>query len=202
MNNYKTASHGLLCVCVLLLSGLFAAPVSGATLVGFWNLNENAGITATDDSGSGNTGTLINSPQWIPGESGSALNFVNGGKGYVSASGAESLSNLYTHGMTVAAWIKPRSAGGGNAGRIIDKDNNNGGWYFSMNGATGVKLGIDTFTVSSPSRVSTTGIKLNVWQHVAADVGRVGHWIKHSYLYQRRARRRHCGQWFRSGRGR
>ena len=130
MKNYNTASHGLLCVCVMLLSGLFAAPVSGATLVGFWNLNENTGTTATDDSGSGNTGTLINAPQWIPGESGSALNFANGGKGYVSASGAESLSNLYTHGMTVAAWIKPRSAGGGNSGRIIDKDNNNGGWFF------------------------------------------------------------------------
>lgn len=168
MNNYKTPSRGLLSVCVLLLSGLFAAPVSGATLVGFWNLNENAGITATDDSGSGNTGTLINSPQWIAGESGSALNFVNGGKAYVSASGAESLSNLYAHGMTVAAWIRPRSAGGGSAGRIIDKDNNNAGWFFSMNAATGVKLAIDTFTVSSPSRVSTTGIKLNVWQHVAA----------------------------------
>ncbi|MEA3176616.1 MAG: hypothetical protein QOI59_139 [Gammaproteobacteria bacterium] len=169
MKNYKKAvAHGLPFVYVLLLSGLFAAPVSGATLVGFWNLNENAGNTATDDSGSGNTGTLINSPQWIPGESGSALNFVSGGKGYVSASGAESLSNLYTHGMTVAAWIKPRSAGGGNGGRIIDKDNNNGGWFLSMNGATGVKLAIDTFSTSSPSRVSTTGIKLNAWQHVAA----------------------------------
>ena len=162
MKNYK--------ICMWLLSGLFAfaAPVSAATLVGYWNLNENAGNTATDDSGSGNTGTLINSPQWVPGESGSALNFANAGKAYVSASGAETLSNLYTHGMTVAAWIKPRSAGSGNSGRIIDKDNNNGGWYFSMNGATSVKLGIDTFSVASPSRVSTTGIKLNVWQHVAA----------------------------------
>jgi len=162
MKNYK--------ICMWLLSGLFAfaAPVSAATLVGYWNLNENAGNTATDDSGSGNTGTLINSPQWVPGESGSALNFANAGKAYVSASGAETLSNLYTHGMTVAAWIKPRSAGSGTSGRIIDKDNNNGGWYFSMNGATSVKLGIDTFSVASPSRVSTTGIKLNVWQHVAA----------------------------------
>lgn len=165
MKNYKTAPRGLLTLCAWLL---LAAPVPAATLVGFWNLNENGGNTATDDSGSGNTGTLINSPQWIPGESGSALNFANGGKGYVSASGAESLSDLYAHGMTVAAWIKPRSAGGGNGGRILDKDNNNGGWFFSMNGATGVKLAIDTFTVSSPSRVSTTGIKLNVWQHVAA----------------------------------
>jgi regulation of enolase protein 1 (concanavalin A-like superfamily) len=168
-NEKKMPSHGLRVACgLLLLSGLFAAPAWGATLVGYWNLDENGGVTATDDSGSGNTGTLINSPQWIAGESGSALNFVSGGKGYVSASGAGSLSNLYTHGMTVAAWIKPRSGGGGNGGRIIDKDNNNGGWFFSMNGATGVKLAIDTFSTSSPLRVSTTEVKLNVWQHVAA----------------------------------
>ncbi len=31
-----------------------------------------------------------------------------------------------------------------------------------------IKLAIDTFSTSSPSRVSTAGIKLNVWQHVAA----------------------------------
>jgi len=169
MDNYKkAASRWAAFVFTGLLAGLFAAPLSAATLVGFWNLNENAGITATDDSGSGNTGTLINSPAWIPGESGSALNFVSGGKGYVSVSGGESLADLYKQGLTVAAWIKPRSGGGGNGGRIIDKDNNNGGWFFSMNGATGVKLAIDTFSTSSPSRASTSGIKLNVWQHVAA----------------------------------
>lgn len=167
MQNYKKAG-GYLFVAALLLSGLCAAPVQAATLVGFWNLNENGGITATDDSGSGNTGTLINSPAWTPGESGSALNFVSGGKGYVAASGGESLSDLYKQGLSVALWIKPRSGGGGNGGRIIDKDNNNGGWYFSMNGATGVKLAIDTFSTASPSRLSTLGIKLNVWQHVAA----------------------------------
>ncbi|MBS0421397.1 MAG: PQQ-binding-like beta-propeller repeat protein [Proteobacteria bacterium] len=169
MQKYKkAATRGSLFVFAGLLAGLLAAPVSAATLVGFWNLNENGGVTATDDSGSGNTGTLINSPAWIPGESGSALNFVAGGKGYVAASGGESLADLYKQGLTVAAWIKPRSGGGGNVGRIVDKDNNNGGWFFAMNGTTGVKLTIDTFTTSSPSRASTAGIKLNVWQHVAA----------------------------------
>ena len=167
-NNTKAASLRHLFNCAILTFALSAPSAWGATLVGFWNLNEGSGTTATDDSGSGNTGTLINSPAWTPGESGTALNFVSGGKGYVAASGAESLADLYAHGLSVAAWIKPRSAGSGNGGRIVDKDNNNGGWFFAMNGATTLRLAIDTFPSSSPSRLSSATIKLNVWQHVAA----------------------------------
>src|SRR4051812_7944226 len=154
-NHKKAASRGSLLFFAILACALFAQPATAATLVGFWSFNEGQGIIAADSSGSGNNGTVINSPGWIAGESGNALNFVSGGRGYVSASGAESLADLYTHGMTVAAWIKPRSGGGGNGGRIIDKDNNNGGWFFAMNGATGIKLAIDTFSTSSPSRAST-----------------------------------------------
>jgi len=147
---------------------LTAAPAWGQTLVGYWNLNEGTGTTAADSSGSGNTGTLVNSPAWTTGELGNALNFVSGGKGYVSASGAGSLANSYTHGMTVAAWIKPRSAGGGSGGRIVDKDNNNGGWFFAMNASNTVHFVVDVFPQVSPARVSAAAAALNSWQHVAA----------------------------------
>jgi regulation of enolase protein 1 (concanavalin A-like superfamily) len=150
------------------LFALCAAPGWGATLAGYWNLNEGSGTTAVDASGSGNTGTLINAPTWTTGESGGALNFANGGKAYVSIPGAGSLANLYTGGITVSAWIKPRTAGGGNFGRLIDKDNNEGGWFFAMNGATALRFAVDAFPTISPSRLSSAGIKVNVWQHVAA----------------------------------
>ena len=130
-------------------------------MAGYWKLDEGSGTTAADASGSGNTATLINSPSWTAGETGSALNFVAGGKGYVSASGAGSLANLFTHGMSVSVWIKPRSAGGGNAGRIIDKDNNDGGWFLAMSGTTGIRFAVDTFPTVSPSRVSGAAIRLN-----------------------------------------
>ena len=152
----------------ILALSLYAVPGWGATLVGYWNLNEGAGNTAADSSGSGNTGTLINAPAWIAGESGKALNFPNGGKAYVAASGAGSLANLYTGGLTVAAWINPRSGGGGSGGRLIDKDNNDGGWFLAMNGSTGLRFAVDAFPTVSPSRLSTTAIKVNGWQHVAA----------------------------------
>jgi hypothetical protein len=155
-------------VGAILLATLWVAPGHAATLAGYWKLDENAGNTAADASGSGNTGTLVNSPGWTPGQTGSALNFVSGGKAYVSASGAGSLANLFAHGMSVSVWVKPRSGGGGNAGRIIDKDNNNGGWFLSMNGATAVRFAVDTFPTVSPSRISGATIKANTWQHVAA----------------------------------
>ena len=116
----RPAQKHPLSIYTTLILALCASPVWGATLAGYWNLNEGSGTTAADASGSGNTGTLVNSPGWIAGESGNALNFVTGGKGYVSASGAGSLANLYTHGMSVAAWIKPRSGGSGSGGRIVE----------------------------------------------------------------------------------
>jgi regulation of enolase protein 1 (concanavalin A-like superfamily) len=164
----RPAQQRHLSIYATLILALCASPVWGATLVGYWNLNEGSGTTAADASGSGNTGTLVNSPGWTAGESGNALNFVSGGKGYVSASGAGSLANLYTHGMSVAAWIKPRSGGSGSGGRIVDKDNNDGGWFLAMNGSTAIRFAVDTFPTLSPSRISTAAIKLNGWQHVAA----------------------------------
>jgi regulation of enolase protein 1 (concanavalin A-like superfamily) len=169
MNNTSAPRQTqFLIIGAILALALYAAPGWGATLVGYWNLNEGSGTTAADSSGSGNTGTLINAPAWIAGESGKALNFPNGGKAYVAASGAGSLANLYTGGLTVSAWINPRSGGGGSDGRLVDKDNNNGGWFLAMNGSTQLRFAVDAFPTVSPSRLSTTGIKVNGWQHVAA----------------------------------
>src|SRR5262249_54747478 len=82
-------------------------------------------------------------------------------------SGAGSLANL-EKGMTVAAWIKPRSPGGGSGGRIVDKDNNDGGWFLAMNGTTMIRFAVDEFPDLEPSRLSTAVLALNKWQHVAA----------------------------------
>jgi concanavalin A-like lectin/glucanase superfamily protein len=75
----------------------------------------------------------------------------------------------------VTGWIKPASAGGGGGGRIIDKDNNAGGWFLKMNSAgTSVQFAADQFgsvgTTPGAAAIrnsAANSIALNQWQHVA-----------------------------------
>lgn len=134
---------------------------------GQWTFDSGTGTSAADSSGGGNDGSLVNGPQWTTGVSGRALSF-DGGRAAVLMSGAGNVANLHKGGLTVSAWIRPVSAGGGGRGRIIDKDNNDEGWFFSMDSSSRIQFAVDQFNGSNPSRISTDGIDLNRWQHVAA----------------------------------
>src|SRR6185312_5800258 len=104
-----------------------------------------SGAAASDSSANGNIGALTNGPTWTTGEIGDALTF-NGTNSSVTVGAPSDLSNLYSSGMTVMAWIYPTSAGGGNAGRILDKDNNNSGWFLAMDGSNQVEFVVDQAT--------------------------------------------------------
>src|SRR5882757_4464304 len=134
--------------------------------VGWWKFDEGSGTAAADASGNGNTATLV-SPSWTTGKIGSgALTF--GGTKLGTASGSGSLANLYVTGMTVSAWIKPTSSAGG---RIIDKDNNDAGWFFGTTNASQINFTSDQDTsgvTSLTSSTSVASIALNTWQHVLA----------------------------------
>ena len=75
--------------------------------VGWWNLNETSGLTAADNSGSGNNGTLVNGPTWNPagGKIGGALVF-DGTDDYVNLGTDSSLNFGSSAPFTVAAWVK------------------------------------------------------------------------------------------------
>jgi hypothetical protein len=147
---------------------LYFVKVPAAT-VGYWKLDEGSGTTTADASGNGNRGTLLNAPAWTAGQTGNALNFSASSS--VAINGAGNLANLYKTGMTVAAWIKPGALSAG--GRIADKDNNNGGWFFGMSNAK-VQFVADQFipdgsvAAAAASRVSAGSTTLNTWQHVVA----------------------------------
>ncbi|UCD15472.1 MAG: DUF2341 domain-containing protein [Candidatus Omnitrophota bacterium] len=69
-------------------------------LVGLWHFNEGSGMSAQDSSPSNNTGTLVNTPVWIAGKFGRALNF-DGTSDYVN------ISPINMNGdRTMAAWVK------------------------------------------------------------------------------------------------
>ena len=73
---------------------------SSLGLVGLWHFDDDA----LDGSGNGNTGTLVNGPQWVSGKFGNALSF-NGSDDYVDL-GNDVFSNVDLATYTFEAWIK------------------------------------------------------------------------------------------------
>ncbi len=133
-----------------------------AAPVGSWSFNEGSGSAAHDDSGHGNGGTLLNGAEWTHGEQGSALLF-DAGRSALLIRGSASLANLYRRGLTIAAWVQPRAAGGGP--HLLDKDGNSVGWFVRLNGTTMQFTG-DQFAGRAVVREASTPLQLNVWQHV------------------------------------
>ena len=134
-------------------------------LVGLWHFDDNA----DDSSASGNTGTLVNDPQWVLGRFGMALSF-NGVDEYVDFGAA--VDNSITTGITLEAWIKYSYADRNRNGGIISNDLTwitKKGYDFFLEGG---KLGIDVGNGGSVGRVLYTmpapDLTDPVWRHVAA----------------------------------
>lgn len=70
-------------------------------LVGYWRLDEGAGIIAFDSSENDNHGILVNSPQWVNGKYGKALSF-DGIDDYVEIADS---SSLRVQSFSLEAWI-------------------------------------------------------------------------------------------------
>jgi len=85
----------IICISFLVLSLMFAgqsyAKIDPDTVLGAWLLDEGAGNIAVDATDNGNDGTLINSPNWVAGQFGNALEF-DGVSSYVDCGNDESLN--------------------------------------------------------------------------------------------------------------
>src|SRR3990172_4088725 len=150
----------------LLLNGAIAtnSAFSGG---GYWYFNEGSGLVAQDSSMNGNHWTLNGAVAWTVGKSGSALSF-NGGSDRVLVPDAPSLD--ITDQITIAAWIKPKTADTQyivKKGRIRSTD----GYELSLSSTGKVFVRFnqnssgDAFKVMSASNYPTGGA---TWMHVAA----------------------------------
>jgi hypothetical protein len=92
---------------------------SDQSLVGYWPFDEGAGNVAADASGNGHDGELIDSPAWVQGKFGKALDF--GGTGsYVLVPDDDALD--LTDAVTITAWFNLNEAIVGQR-RMMSKNN-------------------------------------------------------------------------------
>ncbi|MDD4027356.1 MAG: DUF2341 domain-containing protein [Candidatus Shapirobacteria bacterium] len=73
-----------------------------------WKMNEGVGTSAIDTSGNNNTGSLVNSPSWVQGKIGKAINFNGNNKRVtitnpITSSGYSTLSLWYKRSETDAS---------------------------------------------------------------------------------------------------
>lgn len=149
-----------------------APPTLG--LVGHWALDAASGTAATDSSGNGNTGTLVNGPVWTTGILAQALAFDGAGS-YVNVPHAVSL-NAYP--LTIAAWIKTGATTGVRA--IVNKfvaGTSDGYQLFVDNGRLCAWYLRDTANYvydGTSCPLATAGYVDDRWHHVAFVVDAAG----------------------------
>ena len=107
LRNGSPDSLTLLPAIAMALAVAFSAPAAAqsAGLVAAYSFDEGAGTTATDNSGTGNNGTLINGATWsTTAKFGAAASF-DGTNDRIDVADSNSLD--LTSGMTLEAWVRP-----------------------------------------------------------------------------------------------
>ncbi len=103
---------------------------STSGLVGWWELEEGTGTSASDTSGNGNTGTMQNmeSADWIKGKIGKALSF-DGINEYINVSNSYTLK---TQEFSISMWLYPINSSEVNP-ISLSENNLNYGWTVYSN---------------------------------------------------------------------
>ncbi|MDY0170755.1 MAG: LamG domain-containing protein, partial [Thermoguttaceae bacterium] len=148
-------------------------------LAAYWNFNQSSGTTLPDVLGNYH-GTLAGSwpgdgSGWVAGKDGlgNALNFSSG---WVDMGAVPQDNPMNASGaLTIAAWIKPDSLGGNNAGRIFNhrSDSQSSGYevYLRGTGQLALHYGPSLYTSSAVGAVEVGPDA--PWQHVAVTLSEV-----------------------------
>ena len=135
-----------------------APGTASGSLVASWSFDEGSGTQASDGSGQGHRGTLMNGARWISGVRGSALRF-DGVDDYVDAGTGVTVE---TGNFTVEAWVRgdPTMEP---FGRIVDKGYATG---FALGAAGDGRLSL--FELAGSAQLfSRDPIADQAWHHVA-----------------------------------
>jgi hypothetical protein len=148
-------------------ASIIRKPPINLGLVGYWSFDTGkGGLSAHDQSGNGNTGTLTSmdaGSDWVDGKLGQALDF-DGSDDYV----AVPLVTTATQNLTITGWVYWR---GTSANTILFYNGNTGssGWGVLVNNgscAAGNKITVLNGGVSCDRVSSTTILPTNSWTHI------------------------------------
>jgi len=162
-------------------SGAGVDPIEGNPPVGYWKFDENTGTTVYDRSGNGNDGTFVNSPSWVQGKHGTALDF-NGSNEYINC-GNDSSIDMTTNDFTVEAWIYLTKMNVGilsknawqNGNYSIGFDDNQDNIYAHCIDQSGTQVHTDGALDFAPTYY-------NKWVHFAFVADRSGTALGHLYI--------------------
>jgi hypothetical protein len=138
-------------------------------LLAHWTFDDGAGTRATDASGNGYHGTLINmeSSSWVAGHLGTALDF-DGINELVSAGSPSGLDDLAV--FTVTAWINPYAIVSTRWNTVLSKLANGAGKAFGVRGQDRLALRLDRTSAAVIVQSVDYTIDTGTWQFVAATV--------------------------------
>ena len=138
-------------------------------LKGYWKFDEASGNVATDSSGNGNVGTLINNPTRITGKVGKALEFDKTYNQEVQVNASSTLN--FVNPLTIAMWVKPIYTGDSTPGthrRIIAKYTNSSNHYqIGIDGNTRQILTRIDYIGNAYRTMSNSVIPLDIYSHLA-----------------------------------
>lgn len=167
-----SAVDGLSVLELLQIPPTYESLVAADSPLGWWQLDETTGTTATDSGSAGVNGTYVNTPAL--GESGPltgmlAADFENGSSEYVTV-GSLTGSNV-ANAWTIEMWLNQESDISGIALFQIDTNAgargylirmSSGGFNFAIQYPTGT--GVNDFNIYNWTNTDTT---LGAWHHVA-----------------------------------
>ena len=148
---------------ILSLIVLIPSVAAHASLIGFWDFNEDLGTDVYDSSGLNNNGTFQDGTNsWVVGKYGSGLQFTGNPDGRVLIPDSASLD--LTDLFTIEAWVNPASAIPPSV--VVSKYTHPDPMIFNLRTANN-SSGVWEFDATQTNLLSTTPIQLNDWQHLA-----------------------------------
>ncbi len=128
-------------------------------------LNETSGTSATDSSGNGANGTLVNGPTWAAGQNGNGVN-LDGTNDHVTLP-STGLAN-FTSGLTISLWAKVDNVT--DYARFVDigvGQSNQNIWLGRVGTTTNLGFKVYNGTAGGTQVTAAGAISTGTWQHFA-----------------------------------